>query len=344
MLKCSEVINDHNLHKTEANHISPIDNCVVCENYVSHRNKYITARKEYEKDAESQLKSSDLIVSADLQKVIMLPRADMFKEVIFTRRIIAFNESFVAVGKGRNVRPLGILWHEGISGRKKEDIVSSFYAFFLKNRDKESITIWLDNCSAQNKNWCLFSFFIYIVNATEVNLKQLTIKYFERGHTFMSADHFHHQVEKSLKRAKTVWDFNDYVQCVLNSTKQTDVAALEIRNFYKWTDLSSKYKLQKLTPRCYLNNISLAIFTRGEKTLKYKNSYDAEDLIELNFLTAGAFKTGVTIPPSRTSNRGISQERKQHLLNNLQDIIPGNRRNFWEELPVGDAAEEEENG
>lgn len=127
-----------------------------------------------------------MVVSADLQKVVMLPRAEIFKKVIF----IVLNESFVPAGKGRTPRPLGVLRHEEISGRKKEHIVSAFYAFFLKNRDKESITIGLDNCSGQNKNWCLFSFFsffVYLVNADEFNLRNLTVKYFERRHTFMSA-------------------------------------------------------------------------------------------------------------------------------------------------------------
>lgn len=96
----------------------------------------------------------------------MLPRAEMFKEVLFVPRIVAFNESFVPLGKKlRKLKPVAIIWHEGVAGRKKEDIISTFYAFILNNRDQEKITIWLDNCTAQNKNWALFSFFVHIVNS-----------------------------------------------------------------------------------------------------------------------------------------------------------------------------------
>lgn len=161
--------------------------------------------------------------------------------------------------------------------RKREDIVSAFYTFFLKNRDKEFITIWLDNCCGQNKNWCLFTFFIYIVNTDEVNLRSLTIKYFEHGHTFMSADHFHHPVEKSLKQTRTVWDFSDYVQSAQNATKDTDVVTLQINNFYDWKDVSSKYKFLKTTPRFYLKDLSMVTFSRGKRTLKYKTSFDTEE-------------------------------------------------------------------
>lgn len=334
----------YKLHKTEANHADPAieQDCVVCKDYLSHKTKYISGRTEYDRDAKSQEKVSQLIVSADLQKVIMLPRAEMFKEVIFTGRVIVFNESFVPVGKRRTARPLGVLWHEEVSGRKKEDIVSAFYAFFLKNRDKESITIWLDNCSGQNKNWCLFSFFVYIVNANEVNLKNLTVKYFERGHTFMSADHFHHQVEKSLKQTGTVWDFSDFVQCVQNATKKTDVVTQEINNFYDWKDVSSKYKLLKTTPRFYLKDLSMATFFRGERILKYKTSFDAEEESkELNFLNANAFKNGVTLPTPRIHHRGVSQKRKDLLITNLRPIIPGNRLKFWQDLTVGNLSDEE---
>lgn len=38
-----------------------------------------------------------------------------------------------------------------------------------------------------------------MVNSPKSNLQELRIKYFEPGHTFMSADLFHHKVEKELK-------------------------------------------------------------------------------------------------------------------------------------------------
>lgn len=98
----------------------------------------------------------------------MLPRCDMFKEVIFVPRIIAFNESIVPIGKKQKKNPTAVVLHEVLSGRSKEDIISAFYAFLLDNRDAEHIVLWLDNCSAQNKNWSLFSFCVYIVNTEEV--------------------------------------------------------------------------------------------------------------------------------------------------------------------------------
>ncbi|CAH0560554.1 unnamed protein product [Brassicogethes aeneus] len=145
----------------------------------------------------------------------MLPRCDMFKEIIFTPRIIAFNDSFFSVGKKLSKR-IACLWHEAISGRKQDDIISTFYAFLchLEVRDYQGVTIWLDNCAAQNKNWVLFSFLTYFINSGGTKLQTLDTKYFETGHTFMSADAFHHQVESQLRRAKNVYDFQDFIGCV----------------------------------------------------------------------------------------------------------------------------------
>jgi len=64
-----------------------------------------------------------------LQKAIMLPRAEMFKMVIFTRFIIAYHENFVPVGKVSSHKPLAYIWHEGITGRNKEDLINTFFMF-----------------------------------------------------------------------------------------------------------------------------------------------------------------------------------------------------------------------
>lgn len=127
-------------------------------------------------------------------QVIMLPWCDTFKEVIFVPRLIAFNESFIPAGKKSKVPPFAALWHEATAGRSKKEIISAFYKYFLHIRDVEEVILWVDNCSAQNRNWCLYSFFIYLINCEEVSLKRLTVKYFESGHTFMAADSFHHAV------------------------------------------------------------------------------------------------------------------------------------------------------
>lgn len=193
----------------------------------------------------------------------MLPRMEMFKEVIFTPRVIAFNESFVITGRKPTI-PTAVIWHEAIAGRSKQDITSTFYAFLLSIRDTKNLTLWLDNCSGQNKNWTLFTFFVHIVNSEEVALESLKIKYFEPGHTFMAADSFHHQVERSLKQMGKVYDFTDFSNAVKNAAPNVKIITMEINDFYNWQNGTSQYKLKKLNPRPYLNQM---VQVEGESTL-----------------------------------------------------------------------------
>ena len=58
---------------------------------------------------------------------------------------------------------ISIIWHEGVAGRKAEEIACAFLMAFQKERDKKKFILWLDNCSAQNKNYMLFSLMVTLV-------------------------------------------------------------------------------------------------------------------------------------------------------------------------------------
>lgn len=265
----------------------------------------------------------------------MLPRCEMYKEILFTPRLIAFNESFVATSgcsTKYGLGPTAVLWHEAIRGRSKEDIISTFYAYFLSVRDAKHIILWLDNCAAQNKNWCLYSFFIYLINSDVVSLEFLEVKYFESGHTFMAADSFHHSVESSLKKQQKVYDFNDFVTCV-KSVPRSNVIELKIDDFFIWKDYSSQYKLRKITPRPYMQKMVKVSFKRGTTAMSYQNDFTEPEL-QINFINATFAKNGIPKPMAHSIPRGISTTRKNTILSKLVSIMPQTRIPFWENLPT----------
>lgn len=155
---CEEFRLHDNTH-TQDNLKENCDKCVLWSKHITRANE---ARKMYKSSSDSRFDDKTVCVSADLQKVIMLPRIDTFKRVLFVKRLVAYHESFVPVGKKPKALPYAVVWHEATAGRCKEEIISTFFAFLLKNRDAENIILWLDNCSAQNKNWGLFTFLVYI--------------------------------------------------------------------------------------------------------------------------------------------------------------------------------------
>jgi hypothetical protein len=199
--------------------------------------------------------------------------------------------------------------------------------------------LWLDNCSAQNKNWSLFSYLVYIINSPETSTDLIRLKHFEPGHTFMSADAFHHQVEKSLQARDKVYDFDDYVSCVQasNSGKVT-TKPMQIQDFYDWADCSSTYKLNRQVPRPLMCDMVFVEARRGHNSLVYRTHFDGPD-IPLNFLNARATKFGIQKPACRMTLRGIPLDKKNDILTKLGPLMPENRKLFCQNIPVTDAAD-----
>ena len=63
--------------------------------------------------------------------------------------------------------------------------------------NNKNIILWTDNCNGQNKNCFLYTMFCHEVTRQD-DPDTITVKYFEKGHTFISADSFH-QIEKGMK-------------------------------------------------------------------------------------------------------------------------------------------------
>ena len=70
-------------------------------------------RRQYRQHADVDTNTSEqrAVYSADLEKVVMSLHVEMFKNVLFTRRIIAFNDSFVPVGKEQTLKPMAVISH-----------------------------------------------------------------------------------------------------------------------------------------------------------------------------------------------------------------------------------------
>ena len=54
-------------------------------------------------------------------------------------------------------------------------------------------------------------------NKHSASLCPIIIKYFEPGHTFMSADSFHHRIEKSIRKKGRLDNFHDFVSVAVKT-------------------------------------------------------------------------------------------------------------------------------
>ena len=111
------------------------NDCLACAVWFDHQNKYRQAREAYKNDASAIPSNPDtLYLSADMQKVILLPRLPGFKLNLFTKRLVVINQTFAPLKAAslETLKAVGVLWHEGIAGRKDEDVTSA-YIKFLKS-------------------------------------------------------------------------------------------------------------------------------------------------------------------------------------------------------------------
>lgn len=95
-----------------------------------------------------------------------------------------------------------------------------------------------------------------MVNTSDIEATEIWLHYFEPGHSFKSADSFHHQVQLSLKKQKKTYDFEDFASAVSSANSGlVEVLKMEISDFYKWEDCTSKAKLKKSEERAYMKDI-----------------------------------------------------------------------------------------
>lgn len=272
---------------------------------------------------------------------------EQYKQVIFTPRITTFHHTMAPAGGTSATRPtLSAVWHEEVSGRMAKDIASVVYIMIKDSplREKTSLTLWLDNCAPQNKNYTFFTMLLSLINSDIVDLNVLTLKFFESGHTFMAADSVHAGVEKQILKAKNVLDISHFADCVRQATSNTMVMQPRPADFLNFQPHYSRRRLSEVRPR--LAELSVVEFRRGSNVLHVKRKF-GEEFSDFNYLQKKVQRRGLvdieSIEPSRPGKRGIPQSKKDNI---IRDIVPlirvieegrhARRARFFEKLSVSD--------
>ena len=332
-------------------HASFQDDCEICQNQQDHDQNAIQARTKYRQHAEHG-ENDTTYLSADMQKVQLIPRMPQVKTSFFTSRLLVFHETFAPLGELRSEldhdkRVFACVWHEASSGRSAPDVTSAFAAAINNHDSKPHLKIWLDNCTSQNKNWYLFTSLVRIVNSLTMYPETIELLFLEKGHTFMSADSFHGHVEKYiLKKANTrpLCDFEDFksaLECCGVAPKVHQLKAGEIR---QWDSGVSK---GKNVPKIQLAKVKAALFERGNtQGMRVKLSHSEDNYTDYPFLKRNTVEEieNKKLPSPIEKERGIASTKKQKIVDNLVKHMPSERQKlFWKNLPVDDNAVDLEN-
>ena len=328
--------NENELNEVRNSLLPKHENCISCQLYGEHVNKAISARNHYKEDGNKEVGQDEMILSVDLQKVMLLPRLPGVKKAIFCKRLVVFNESFVPIGN-RNGKGIGILWHEGIDGRCASDVASSFIKVSNQSRfrDYKHITLWADNCSGQYKNWYLFSALIKEVNRRDINADTITIKHFEPGYAFMSADSFHALIEKGIRRKNKLQDFSDLVDIV---NERGDAVEMSSDDFLSVKKNVSEGNFASNKPK--LENVQVVRFNRDSTKLYWKVSFSEKEFHSTDWLQKKAEKQILCPFPCIGGPRGIKTLKKDNIVKTLLSHLEENRRKFWLEMQTNDISKD----
>ena len=303
------------------------ETCQVCQDHASHLDRAERARAEYARDRSRPRTADEMVVSADMMRIAVLPILP-HKTCVFTSRLIAYNETFVSLGGGKG-QGVCIVWHEGVAGRDAPDVASTFMKFAELHRHAASLTFWVDNCSAQNKNWTFLTALQNMVNRTDVALNTVTVKYLEKGHTSMSADAIHQVVNKFLSKA-VVEDFSDFVKICERSGRVVEMSPGDFRDLVNGVSTAKLTRLAGGDMRPMLRDIKVVQARRGDDRLFLKTrhgspSWAAYDLFKTTY-------DPTTQPNRRAVARGVNKDKLDRILKVLAPLMTPYKREFWESL------------
>ena len=273
-----EVIENHDANECEK--------CILAKSHLETAKK---PRHEYQKELQDNVSA----YAVDMQKVIILPKLST-KENCFISCLDVFNETFAGLKAGSP--DYLALWHGGIAGRSAKNVTSTYVKCTVL--DASPILFWADNCAGQNKNWTLFIAMVQTVNA-DWGPDVVTIKYLEKGHTYMKADSVHGSIGKKMKKCDNIFTFDDFVQLCNH-------ASTVLMNF---TSEQRCRKSKNKPDLPLLSRISEVKFTKGKSSLEYKVDFDDDVYTEVHFLKP---KFDIKkFPSGHTEARGITKNTKR---------------------------------
>lgn len=330
----------HRNHDWVKNLQEPPPDCSTCSLWEEHRDRMEQAIRFYKRDARKPQSAELSIRRVDLQRVILLPRMPAVKQALSTKRVSVFHETFATISqrRGSEKKSISVIWHEGVALRKAVEVASAYVCGLQREWNVPHVVLWLDGSTAQYRNWCLVTTLITLVNQNWNRTEDLTLKYFEPGHTFMTTDCFHQRVEREMERQPggRVLDFEDFRR-VVSAAQSGDVEVVEMQNedIRVWKEGNSRRKLTNTPPLPELAQIQ---FRKGSRLLWVKLSHDQEEFTPVDFLRN---RTRLNIPePLRSAEQGIGRRKKMEILVNLSRLMPPQSRLFWESL--AESAEDED--
>lgn len=199
--------------------------------------------KKYDTDAKILINNIE-ILCFDFQQNLPLPHVPA-GDVFYKRQLWVYN---FCVYSGRTGKSYFYMYDEVTAKKGKNEVISFLNHFLGTILDRQVDTVYLfsDNCSSQNKNHCLTQFLYTIAKTQMYGIKKIIHRYPEPGHSFLPCDRSFGQIEKQRRRQERVFlpqTYQNIVKCTSRKFIVINVTQELILNFSD--HMSSMFKTQK---------------------------------------------------------------------------------------------------
>jgi len=143
------------------------------------------------------------VLSFDFQQNMPLPQIPS-GDVYYKRQLWVYN---FCIHSGKTGKSYFYMYDEA-TGRKGQNEVINFINHFFSNiMDKSVETVYLfsDNCSAQNKNFGLTQYFYTLALTKKFGIKTIVHRYPQPGHSFLPCDRAFALIEKNKIKLEYVF-------------------------------------------------------------------------------------------------------------------------------------------
>lgn len=344
-------------------HVPKKDKCLLCTK--NENNPDLTTNEQLqahllEKEAtyrrfhihQNQKRDNTFVVSSfDLQKVLATPYGESM-QLYYSRKYAVFNFTVYESGTQNGYC---YIWGEADGKRGSCEIATCLYNYLkeLDNRGVNTLLLYCDNCTGQNKNKVIFSMFKHFLEQSK-NLKVIQINYLLAGHTYMPVDSMHAVIEREVRKL-IVWAPSQWPSFIESARKRPQpykVSVLEHTDFINFQNLAESVFTQATLKNkdLRIKNIRVCTFKKNALTkieVKYTmletgDTYDIEVSKELppkNFNARGKGKgIGKRSAVRGKNTKNIDQKNESAAESTSNDISQRNTDNlpslYNERLPI----------
>lgn len=311
------------------------DQCDICcgyqtqnvseEDYNFHIQRKTEARKEKEADKKNADKGEKLVVTMDLQALLLCPRLQA-SALYYKSKLSCHN---FTIHRMDNHDVVCYFWHEAEGGLAADSFTSCLEDYITKETgDSKQLTIYSDGCTYQNRNSTLSNLLLHMAVTRQMNITQ---KYLEPGHTQMECDSIHSTIEQALVN-KEISSPANYVEAIKNARRKQPykVKYLDHNFFHDYSGLKYYQSIRPGTKAGdpVVTDLRQLIYL-PDGNIKYKLSHTGEEsLLPRNARVAGSR----TIKQLYTAKPKIKASKYRHL-QQLKSVLRADYHHFYDDLP-----------